>query len=456
MDVIVVGAGRVGFAVAEKLCAEQHNVVVIDQSESRLQRVSEFLDALTIEGAGSSGPVLERARIEKADLFIAVTDSDEANLIACQLARHYGVPKRIARVGNPGLLPSDGGMKPEDLGADLFINPSEVCAREIARLLDAEALSESQEFVDGRVVMVGLTAEESNPMLRQTLKSLHDVEIMQRVRLVAIGREGLTIIPRGDTRVEQDDELFFMCPREELDHLYEYLRIDLRPFERITIVGGGEVGTLTAGLLEGKDATVNLLEWDERRAGKIAEELRRTSVYHGDAGSLKELQNVGIEATDAFVAACGDDEVNILSCLMAKQFGARKTLAVIRKPEYVPLLNSIKRVDAAVSPLVVTANTILRFIRRGKVFSVVMPRVIDAEVIEVEVPERSRVKDRKIQDIRFPTGAIIGCIVRGSRVLPAPGYEQLLAGDRVVVLARPDSMHEVEDLFAGKARGLFS
>ena len=455
MNVVVIGAGRVGFAIVEKLCAEQHNVVVVDESSDRLQMIGKSLDTLTIEGSGSSAGSLERARVQKADLFIAVTDRDEVNIVACQLARHYGVPKRIARIGDPGFLPSDGSMRPENMGVDLFINPAQVCAQEFARLLDTQAVSESQEFVDGRVVMVALTAEVPNPMLGRTLTSFRNVELMRQVRLVAIAREGKTIIPRGFTRVEEGDELYFMCPREQLEALYEFLEIDRRPLDRVLIVGGGEVGTRTARLLEERGIEVYLLEGDEKRAEKIAEQLQKTLVFRGDASNLEELRNVGVEAAHGFLAACRDDEVNILACLMAKQFGARKTLAVIRKAEYMPLLSSLRGVDTVVSPRLITANTILRFIRRGKVLSVVVPREIDAEVIEVEVPAGSRIKGRKIKDIKFPKAAIIGCIVRGEMVLSAPGEERLLAKDRVVVLARREAIHEVEDLFSEKARRLF-
>lgn len=454
LDIIVVGAGKVGFAIAEKLSHEQHNVVVIDKQEDRLRGVNESLDVLTIEGSGSSARTLEKAGIRAADLFIAVTDQDEVNLVACQLARHYGVARRIARIGNLSFLPPDGSLQPSDLGVDLVINPEQVCAEEICRLLQTQAVNESQRFVDGRVVLIGLTAEEPNPLLNQSLASFHAAAPIRQVRLVAIERDGQTIIPRGSTLVFPDDELFFMCPQDQINGLFEFLGVDPSPLQRVLIVGGGEVGLKTALLLEAQGIEVNLMEGDEARAEELSEQLNKTVVFRGDASNLKQLQNAGLGGVDGFVAACGDDEVNILSCLMAKQFGARKTVALLRKAEYMPLLNSLKGVDAAVSPRLITASAILRFIRRGKILSAVAIRDIEAEVIEIEVQAGSKVTGKKIRDISFPPDAIMGCIVRGDQVLPAQGDEVLLEKDRVVVLTRPVSVRNLENLFDRKARGL--
>ena len=454
MDVVVMGAGRFGVAIAEKLSQEQHNVTVIDRDEARLARVSDSLDVLTIQGNGASAKVLEKAEIQKADMFLAVTDMDETNLIACQLARHYGISKCIARVGDLSFLPSDGGLTPEDLGVDLFINPEQLCAQEIVRLLQTQAVHESQEFVDGRIMLVALSAGVPNPLLSRTLASFQSEGVMQQVRLVAIAREGKTIIPRGSTRVEMGDDLYFMCPRERLDDMYGFLGVDSSPPSGVLIVGGGEVGTQTAQLLEEQNIKVRLLEGDQVRAEEIAGELGSTLVFKGDAGNLKELQNAGLGGVDGFVAACRDDEVNILSCLMAKQFGARKTLAVIRKSEYLPLLSSLRGVDATVSPRMITASAILKLIRRGKIRLVVAVRDIEAEVIEIEVQANSKVTGKKIRQIEFPEDAVMGCIVRGERILPAQGEEVLLENDRVVVLTRPVAVRDVENLFDRKARGL--
>jgi trk system potassium uptake protein len=454
MQIVVVGAGRVGFAIAEKLSLEQHNVVVIDKSEESLKAIDEALDVLTIEGEGASGRTLEQAQIFNTDLFIAVTNQDEVNLVACQLARYYGVSKKIARIGNMNFLPTDGGLKPEDLGVDLVINPEEVCAREIVRLLRTHAVSESQEFVDGRVALIGILAGFSNPLVGKQLSSFQKDDPMRQVRLVAIAREGETIIPRGGTRVEHSDQLYFMCAKEKLEGLYEFLRLDNRPLDRALIVGGGEIGALAAAQLEEMKVDVNLLEWNVERAEDLSESLQSTMVFRGDATSLKELKNAGLENVDGFLAACGDDEVNILSCLMAHQYGARKTLAVIRKPEYLPLLSSLKGVDGVVSPRLVTASAILRFVRRGKIHAAVAVRDIEAEVIEIEVQARSKVTDKRIMDIPFPKDAVMGCIVRGKSVLPAEGQQLLREEDRVVVLAKSGAIRDVEKMFEKKSRGL--
>lgn len=454
MDIVVIGAGRVGVAIVERLAAENHNVVVIDLSAERLQELGESLDVLTIEGNGASAQKLEQAGIQKADLFIAVTDRDEVNLVACQLARYYGVPNRIARIGNLDFLPLDGGLTPQDLGIDLIINPEQVCAQELARLLRTQAVNEMHEFVDGRVVLVRLSAGLPNPLLDGPLSSFQVEPPLRQVRLVAVSREGHTIIPRGSTCVQAGDELYLMCPREQLDGLFAFLGVENLPLQRVLIVGGGEVGRQTAALLEQVGIEVRLLEGNEQRAEELSEILQKTTVFKGDARNLKVLEQAGLGGVEGFVAACGDDEDNILSCLLAKQSGARKTLAVIRKPEYLPLLASLRAVDAAVSPRLITASAILHFIRRGKILSVVTVRDIDAEVIEIEVQARSKVSGRKIKEIAFPADAIMGCIVRGERVLPAHGEELLLEGDRVVVLTRPNVIHQVENLFDKKSRGL--
>jgi trk system potassium uptake protein TrkA len=454
MEVVVVGAGKVGFAIAEKLTAEQHNVVVIDLRADRLTVLNEALDVMTIEGSGACGPMLEQAEIRKADLFIAVTNVDEINLVACQLAKYYGVPRRIARIGNLLFLPSDGGLKASDFGVDLFINPEQVCAQELSRLLRFQAVNESQEFCDGRVMLIALTAAAPNPLIGQSLVSFQDNPAMQQVRLVAISRDGETIIPRGGTSVQPGDDLYFMAPTDQVEGLFDFLGIENAPPQRVLIVGGGEIGLQTARLLEDQNVEVHLLEENEERAEYISQELHKALVFKGNARNLKDLRNAGLGAVDGYVATCGDDEVNILSCLMSKQAGARKTLAIIRKPEYLPLLSSIKVVDAAVSPRLITASAILRFIRRGKILSAVTVRDIEAEVIEIEVEANSKINGKKIRQISFPKDAVMGCIVRGNRVLPAQGDETLLEKDRVVVLTRPKAIRTLENIFAKKARGL--
>ena len=452
MRIIIVGAGKVGYYIAERLSHEQHNVVVIDSNEEKLKTLGDGLDLLTIQGNGALPNILEDAGIKGANLFLAVTDANEVNMIACQMAKFFGVERKVARISDPHFFNPEKGLTPETMGIDWIIEPARVCAEEIARLLSSQEISEDQEFADGKIVLAALPAVEAGPLAGKRLYQLKDEQPIGLVRLVAIARSGETIIPRGNTLVLEGDDLYFMCNRESLPDLIEWLGLDSKPLTRVVIAGAGEVGIALSSMLEKKNMEVHLLEQDHFRAEFISGELNSTHVYVGDATDLKALINAGIGGADAFISVTGKDEDNILSCLLAKQQGVAKTVAVLQKPEYLPMVSDLNGVDVAVSPRLSTASAILKFIRRGVIHSVVSLRDVNAEVWEVEITKESKVVGKELHKIKFPEGAIIGAIVRGEEPFAATGDAVITEGDHLIIFSLPSALPAVESLLAQKKR----
>ena len=455
MHIVIVGAGKVGYYIAERLSSEHHNVVVIDRDEEQLKTLSEGLDILTLLGNGALPEIQDEAHISKADLFLAVTDDNESNMIACQVAKFSGAKMRIARIGDTRYFDAEKGITPEAMGIDWIIEPAKVCSEEIARLLSSQELTEAQEFGGGKILLTAFEATADNPLVGKRLYQMKDEQPIGLVRLVAIIRDKETMIPRGNTLVAEGDELYFMLSRDSLPDLMNWLKLESKPLDRIVIAGAGDVGLSLARILEGHGLKVSLLEEVESHAEFLSSEVDKIEIYVGDATDLKALKNAGIENAGAFVAATGKDEDNILSCLLAKQQGVAKTVAVLKKPEYLPMVSELSGVDVAVSPRLTTASAILKFIRRGLVHSVVSLRESNAEVWEVEILPESSVVEKTLAELKFPEGAIVGAIVRGEETLPATGNVVIQRGDRLIIFALPQTLPKVEKLLAQKKRVLF-
>jgi trk system potassium uptake protein len=445
--ILILGAGDVGFHLAQQLAQEGHDVVVIEQDRERARVIQDSMDALVIEGNGASLVTLEQAGIGRTDLLLAVTSQDEINLMACLSAAQYSVPTRIARVSKPDYYDHTGILPPERLGVDLMINPERECAIETYQLLQSAAATEFAQFEGGLVQLIGLQVKPGAPIAGRTLAELGGDRRRSRYLVAAIVRDGRTIVPKGADRVEAGDQIFVMGEPRYLPEVFPdagHAGFNLR---RVVIAGGSREGLLLAQMLEAHHIGCTILELNRARAVTLAESLQSTLVLHGDATDLDLLEMEGIGEADGFVAFTGSDETNMLSCLLAKNLGTHKVIALIERMNYIPLVTRVG-IDAAVSPRLSTVNAILSYVRRGSVLSVATLKGTAAEAIEFDVSARYPYAGVPLAEVRFPAGSLIGAIVRGDRVLIPRGTDSVRVGDRVIVLAIRGSIQEVEALFA--------
>lgn len=447
MRILILGAGDVGLHLAQQLAAENHDVVVIEQDRERARRVEDLIDAQVLEGNGASLTTLEQAGIQRTDLLLAVTSHDEVNLMACLSASQYEVPKRIARVSKPDYYDHTGILPPERLGVDLMINPERECALETYQLLHSSAAAEFAQFENGLVQLIGVRVKEGAPVAGKRLLEIGKQAADVHALVVAIGRKGETIIPRGSTRIHAGDQVFILGEAQHLPDvlpLAGYSRFDLR---RVIVAGGSREAWYLARMLEEHKIQCTLIEARRQRALELSEELEKTLVFHGDATDLDLLEMEAIGDADGFVAYTGSDETNLLSCLLAKSLGARKVVSLIERFDYLPLVSRVG-VDAAVSPRMSAVNAILTHVRRGSVLAVAALKGTRAEGIEFDVPPRFRHANRPLQEVRFPEGSLIGAVIRNEEVIIPRGNDEIRVGDRVIVFTLPETVSAVEELFA--------
>ena len=447
MRILILGAGDVGFHLAQQLSQENHDVVVIEENRERVRTIQDSMDALVIEGNGASLTTLEQAGIGRTDLLLAVTSQDEINLMACLSAAQFGVGKRIARVSKPDYYDHTGLLPPERLGVDLMINPERECALETYQLLQTAAATEFAQFEGGLVQLIGLRVKEGAPTAGKRLMEVGKLVGKVRALVVAVARGGETIIPTGDTMIEAGDLVYVLGEPEAIPDvlpLTGYSRFNL---QRVVIAGGSREAWFLAHLLEQHKIGCTLIESDRRRAVALAESLSRALVLHGDATDLELLEMEAIGEADGFVAYTGSDETNLLSCLLAKNLGTRRVVSLIDRFDYVPLVSRVG-VDAAVSPRMSAVNAILGHVRRESVLAVATLKGTTAQGIEFDVSPRFPYAGQRLEEVRFPKGSLIGAIIRSDRVVIPRGSDSLRVGDRVIVFVLPESIRNVEALFA--------
>lgn len=451
MKIIILGAGQVGSTVAYNLVTEGSNdITIVDSNEVVLGDLEKRLDLRAVHGFASYPNILREAGADDADMIIAVTDSDETNIVACQIAHAlFHTPTKIARVRAGEYLAAGEIFQQGALAIDRLISPEQLVTNYIRRLIQYPGALQVLDFAGGKVRLVDVQAYYGGPLVGKELKAIREHIPHVETRVAAIYRRGEAIIPQGDTVVEADDEVFFIAAKRDIRTVISELRKLDKPIRRVIIAGAGNIGVRLANALEDTH-NVKLIERSAARARTVSAALDNTVVLHGDAADESILREENIENTDVFCAVTDADEANILSAMLAKRLGARKVMALINRPAYAELVQS-GVIDIALSPQQVTIGALLTHIRRGDVLNVHSLRGGAAEAIEAVAhgeKGKSRVVGRTIENIDLPPGTTIGAIVRGDEVLMAH-HDTVIESDDHVILFVVDRKYisAVEKLF---------
>ena len=450
MKIIILGAGEVGGTLAKNLTKEASDITVVDTDGDRLRDLQDRFDIRTVKGMASHPEVMRQAGAEDADMLIAVTNSDEVNMVACQVAHSvFNTPTKIARIRSRAYLSGGGIFRDEAMPVDYIVNPEEIITHDIKRLIDNPGALQVMDFANGQVQLVCVKAYYGGPLVDQELRYIRKHMPMVDTRVAAIFRKNRSIIPEGSTVIEADDEVFFIAATKDIQSVMSELRRTERPNKRIVIAGGGHVGEGLAKAIEYKYG-VRIIERDRDRCYALSESLHRTIVLLGNASDRDLLLEENIEEADVFCAVTNDDEANIMSSMLAKSLGARKVITLINNPAYVDLIEG-HDIDIVISPQQATLGSILTHIRRGDVVKVHSLRRGAAEAIEAIAhgdETSSKVIGRSLGDIELPTGTNIGAIVRGDDVLIAHDDIVVKPDDHLLLfLVDKTKISDVEKLF---------
>jgi len=445
MRIIIAGMGDVGYHLAKQLSSEAHDIIAIDTDQQRLSYTDSMTDILTLNGSSTSIKILKEAKIDKADLVVAVTSSEEVNLTTAILGKRLGARRTIARVSNAEYLEHENVVGFHSMGIDFMIYPEELAAMEVVNLINRTAATDVIEFENGKISVIGLRLDKSAPVIHQKLFEVAKANPTLDYRIVAIYRNFRTIIPSGNDKFLPNDQVFVATKPEGIENILRLAGKENINFDNIMILGGGKIGRRVAEVLSQK-MTVKLIESDEEKTFELADQLPNTLVIRGDGRDIDLLAQEGIIDVDAFVALTEDAETNLISCLMAKHLGVTKAIALVDKVDYIPLTQTIG-LDSLINKKLIAANSISRFIRKGEMVAYATLEGIDAEVIEFIAQSGSDVTKYPIKDLDFPKGAIIGGIVRNGDSFIALGTTQVKPNDRVVVFCLPDAAKKVEKFF---------
>ncbi len=448
MKIVIVGAGEVGKGLAKQLVEEDHHVTVIEQDPSITSELESELDAMCIAGNGASARVLEEAGIKTADMLVAVSDQDEMNMIACAVAHSWGVAVTVARVRSEEYIMKHRSLYREAMHINLLINPDEVAAQEFSNLLQIPVATEVADFAGGRMKLIGFRATPKSPVANYQIKDLPSLGFGESILVASIVRQGELIIPTGDIRIVPGDRLFVLTYSEAVDKVSQMGGCDPRPPSRVVIVGGSRSAFYLATQLAKENIQCTLLDVDRTRCERLAAELEDTLVMCADGTDVKSLGEAGVARAGGFIAASEDDETNILAALLAKEQGAQKVISLLRKPQYLPLMEHIRLIDVALNPRLATINAILRFVRQGRILSIATIYEDRAEAMEVVVSADSPLINRPLKENFLPKDVLLGGIVRNGEIRIPRGDDWLQAGDSAIVIAPRRMIKEINELLA--------
>lgn len=450
MKIIIVGAGEVGFHIASHLVFENKDVVIIDKDPSAIRRISENIDAQVLIGSGSSPLVLTEAGIKEAEILLAVTDSDETNLVACLVANIISpATKKIARIRGGDYDTYHTVFRDHAPHIDTVINPEIEVVKTINSLMRVPGAVDIGDFADGKVKFVGVNLDPDTRLIGMRLEDLPQILGGRRLLIAAIVRGEELIIPRGSTRLMAQDLVYFISEKSKLNEALSIFDKHTQPIRRVLIIGGGQIGTRLAKSLEKQSVSTKIIERRPELCSHLAEGMNKAIVLCGDGSDQALLREENIQDMDVVVTLTDDEETNILTSLLAKRLGARKTITKISRFSYFPLMSAIG-LEQVVSPRLSAINTILQHIRRGKVLSAISIKDEQAEVMEAVAMETSDIVRKSLKNINFPKGALITAIIRGKEVIIPSGESFIEPGDRIIIFAMRQAIPKIEKILAVK------
>lgn len=447
MKIVIVGAGQVGFNIASRLVEEHHDVVLVERDETILARATDSLDIQGLRGHGARPEVLEEAGIASADMLVAVTDVDEVNMVACLMAAILG-PKeiiKIARVRDPSYLDPRVFADPR-VAIDLAINPEQRTADKILSVLRYPAVTEVVDFADGKVKLLGLRVEDTSPLAGMRFLDLPERFSTVDLLIAAIHRGDEVIIPRGHDVILPGDEVYLVSTAERTDSLLRAVGVPVVPVTRVMLAGGSKINRFVAKELEARGVKPKLIEPDPRLARWISDELTETVVLRGSPTDADLLRQENINEMQAFVAAGNDEEVNVMSALLARRMGAKRVIATTNRADYIPVMKGIG-IDVCISPRLIAVGSILHFIRQGRVVAArSLGEADNAEALEYEAHLTSEVVGRPLHALRLPRGALVAAILRDDVAIIPTGLTVIEAGDHVIFVALRSAVSRIEKM----------
>ena len=448
MKVIIVGAGEVGFHIAQRLSEESQDVVLIDQNPEQIRRVDDHLDVQAILGSGTSPQILKDAGIIDADMLLATTDSDEVNLISCLIAKNLSPSLiKVARLRNEEYIRELPLLDKDHLGIDHVINPQAEMVRSIQQLMEIPGASEVIDFVEGKVKLIGVLVEQNSPFAGRKLLSLTKAE--GEILVGAIVRNRKVIIPHGNDSILAGDLIYLVARNRDLDHTLRLFGIGEKSLRRVIIIGAGQTGQALARKMDRARISTKIIEKDEAICAQLSAGLDHVIVINGDGTSKELMEEENIGSADFLVAITGDEESNILISLLAKEMGARQAITRVSKLSYLPLMSAIG-IQSVVSPRLAAVRAILHYIRPGKILSVAPLKGEHAEAIEAEALETSDIVNKPLHKVKIPKGVIVGAIFRKDEIIIPRGDTVIRPGDRLIIFALLQVLPKLEKLLTVK------
>jgi len=448
MKIIIIGAGEVGFHIAQRLSEENQDVVIIEKDPIKIREVQNVIDVQAILGSGTNPSALIEAGIKQSDMLVAATDSDESNLIACLYAQYLtDYITKIARVKNSDYMKHSEIFNQDFLNIDLIINPQSEMVSSMLRLIEVPEASEVIDFAEGKIKLIGITIKDNSPLVGRKLSSFTDFEHVFLVGVIVRGEK--VIIPGGRDTIQPNDLIYCVIHKENIANIFRLMNVREEGLGRIIIIGGGETGLALATSLDATTINTKIIEKDGQRCLELAEKLKRVVVLNGDGTDREFLLEENIADVDIMVVITGDDENNVLISLLGKALGAKKTVTRIGNLSYIPLISAIG-IDTVVSPRLSAIRAILQFIRKGKVICVAPLKGEGAEAIELEALETSDIVNIPLSRIKFPKEAIIGAIVRGKEVIIPRGHNMIKPHDHLIIFALKGAIQKIQKLFTVK------
>ena len=448
MKIIIAGAGEVGFHLAKLLSFESQDITLIDNNRESLTYSESHLDIRTVRGDATSISVLNDAKVSGTDLVVAVTSSETTNITVCVLAKQLGAKRTIARISNTEFLENKDEVGFTKFGIDELISPEALASAEIELLLNQSTFNDSYEFEGGAIKMIGLHLPRNASFVGKTVRQVGQENPELKYVPIAIQRFGTqyTLIPRGDTIFKEGDQVYFTTIDEGVDQIHKLTGKVKEDIKSVMILGGSKIGYKTARDLCKSKFAVKLVEKNKEKAFEIADDIPNCLVINGDGRNVELLQEESIKDMDAFISVTGNSETNIMSCLVAKSKGVRKTIALVENMDYFQLSHSIG-IDTLINKKLLAANNIFRHVRKGDIVAMTRLNNMNAELLEFIVSSTSAVCDKVVRDIDFPRSAIIGGVIRDGVGMIALGDFKIQDGDRIVVCSLPQSIKKVEKLF---------